>query len=96
VATVQVKLLALGASPIGTRTLAVTMEGSPRLADLYRTLGSLHGVVITVDPDRQARDERGGALSVLVNSRHSHHLSGVDTPLKDGDVVSILPLLSGG
>ncbi len=94
--TVQVKLLALGVSPIGTRTFAVELPGAASLGDLYRTLSSLHGVVIAVDPDRQVRDDRGGALSVLVNSRHSHYLSGVDTPLKDGDVVSILPLLSGG
>lgn len=95
-AAVEVKLLALGASPIGTRTLAVELTGASRLGDLYRALGDLHGVVITVDPDGQARDERGAALSVLVNSRHTHHLSGINTPLKDGNVVSILPLLSGG
>ncbi|MCL6581940.1 MAG: MoaD/ThiS family protein [Firmicutes bacterium] len=89
--------MALGASPIGTGTLTISVEGEHcLLEDVYKALGSLHGITITVDEDGQARDARGGALSVLVNARHAHHLRGPKTPVRDGDRISILPLLSGG
>jgi len=35
-------------------------------------------------------------LNFYVNGKNIRHLDGVDTPLSDGDEVSILPAVSGG
>lgn len=45
-------------------------------------------------------DEGGGQISrcvnILVNGRHIQHINGGQTPLRDGDDVSIFPLIGGG
>jgi molybdopterin synthase sulfur carrier subunit len=48
---------------------------------------------------RNVCDETGALrrhLNVFVNSDNVRDLDGVDTPLKAGDVVTILPAVSGG
>jgi MoaD family protein len=35
-------------------------------------------------------------INVFVNNNHMRDRNGLDTPLADGDVVSILPAISGG
>jgi molybdopterin synthase sulfur carrier subunit len=35
-------------------------------------------------------------MSILVNGRNMSHLGGLDTMLKDGDIVSVLPITAGG
>ncbi|WP_300526338.1 MoaD family protein [Aminiphilus sp.] len=41
-------------------------------------------------------DDVSGELIVLVNGRHIAHTGGGDTPLKEGDEVSIFPVVGGG
>ncbi|MDH6101565.1 MoaD/ThiS family protein [Chrysosporum ovalisporum ANA283AFssAo] len=44
-------------------------------------------------------DEKGQArrfLNFYVNSEDIRYLNGIDTPLKDGDEVSIVPAVAGG
>lgn len=36
------------------------------------------------------------ALVILVNGKHIRHLQGLETPLREDDVVSIFPMVSGG
>jgi len=43
-----------------------------------------------------AEGELGPEIVVMVNDRHVVHLGGMDAPLKDGDVVRMLPLVTGG
>ena len=60
------------------------------LEELERTYPSLH---------RSICDETGAVrrhVSVFVNSSHVRELAGLDTPLAPGDVVTILPAVSGG
>jgi len=42
----------------------------------------------------------GGEISeeviLLVNGRHISHLSGVNTPLSEKDIVSLFPMVAGG
>ena len=40
--------------------------------------------------------EKGDNAVILVNGRHIEHLDGVNTQLKDDDVVSLFPLVAGG
>ena len=35
-------------------------------------------------------------VHIMVNGRHVNHLEGLETRLKDGDVVAIFPPVSGG
>ena len=60
------------------------------LADLERSQSALY---------RNICDETGAVrrhLNVFVNSDHVRDLDGIDTALSPGDVVSILPAVSGG
>ena len=44
-------------------------------------------------------DETGelrNALNLFVNSKNVRSLAGADTPLHDGDEISIMPLMAGG
>lgn len=48
---------------------------------------------------RQVCDETGALrrhLNVFVNTHHVRDLAGLSTPLEAGDVISILPAVSGG
>jgi molybdopterin converting factor small subunit len=48
---------------------------------------------------RNVCDETGGVrrhLNVFVNADHVRDRGGIDTPLAPGDVVTILPAVSGG
>ena len=62
--------------------------------DLVQKLGAVY-------PDIAPRlcDETGQlrtALNLFVNNKNVHSLAGADTPLKDGDEISIMPLMAGG
>ena len=60
------------------------------LEDLERSQSALY---------RNVCDETGTVrrhLNVFVNSDNVRDLNGIDTPLRRGDVVTILPAISGG
>lgn len=60
------------------------------LDELERSYAALH---------RNVCDETGKLrrhLNVFVNTDNVRDLDGIDTPLKTGDVVTILPAVSGG
>lgn len=40
--------------------------------------------------------ELHGMITVLVNGRNVVHLAGLDTPLREDDVVAIFPMVAGG
>jgi len=70
--------------PISARTVRSALE------DLERSQSALY---------RNVCDETGTLrphLNVFVNSDNVRDLDGVDTPLTPGDVVTILPAVSGG
>jgi molybdopterin converting factor small subunit len=60
------------------------------LDELERSFGGLKGLV---------RDEQGAVhrhVNIYVNSEAIDDLRGLDTPVKDGDEVAIIPALAGG
>jgi sulfur-carrier protein len=70
--------------PISARTIRGALE------DLERSQSALY---------RNVCDETGKVrkhLNVFVNSDNMRDLDGVDTPLSAGDVLTILPAVSGG
>ena len=71
----------------------VEVEGST-IAQLIENLGSVH-------PGLKERlyDEKGEVrrfINIYVNEEDIRFLTGKDTPLKDGDEVSIIPAIAGG
>ena len=64
--------------------------GCPRLEELARSYPTLH---------RNVCDETGAVrrhVNLFVNTYHMRDRNGLDTPLAPGDVVTILPAVSGG
>ncbi len=71
----------------------VEMEGGT-VAQLIENLGTAH-------PGLKERlyDEKGEVrrfINIYVNEEDIRFLTGTDTPLKDGDEVSIIPAIAGG
>ena len=71
----------------------VEVEGST-IAQLIENLGSVH-------PGLKERlyDEKGEVrrfINIYVNEEDIRFLTGKDTPLKEGDEVSIIPAIAGG
>lgn len=64
------------------------------LRELINDIGDRHGGL------RQALIAEDGSLhrfiNVYVNDEDVRFIKGIDTPLSDGDVVSILPAVAGG
>jgi len=79
-------------------------EGRSRPASLSLAAGNVRGLLAELarqHPQVHVRlcDERGNPrphINVFVNSDHVRARAGLDTPLTSGDVVSILPAVSGG
>ena len=60
------------------------------LDELARSHPALHGCIC---------DETGAVrrhVNLFVNKSHVRNLSGLDTPLSSGDVIAIIPAVSGG
>jgi molybdopterin synthase sulfur carrier subunit len=82
----QLRAYCAGAAQLSLSALTVRAA----LEDLERSQFALY---------RNVCDETGALrrhLNVFVNSDNVRDLDGVDTPLKAGDVVTILPAVSGG
>jgi molybdopterin synthase sulfur carrier subunit len=66
--------------------------------------GSLSAVIVQLERDYPGMGERlcdeGGELrrfvNVFVNGEDARFLNGLDTPVKDGDELSIIPAMAGG
>lgn len=75
-----------------------------RKADLCLVARDVRGLLAELrrqHPEVHVRlcDERGEPrqhINVFVNNDHVRALAALDTPLADGDVVTILPAVSGG
>ena len=81
--------------------LHASAGGVPRLDVEARSLRALLDEVERRWPDlhRSICDETGKLrrhINLFVNSHHMRDRDGLDTPLSPGDVISILPAVSGG
>lgn len=81
---------------VGSRSIDLDQSGSTvrqLLDNLAIELGEDFSALLNYTPE----GELDGNLVVLVNGRHGGHLpQGLDTPLQDGDEVSIFPPIAGG
>lgn len=67
---------------------------APTLRALLRALSAQHGAAF--EQRVLERDGLKSTLIVFVNGRNIEHLSGIETPLRPDDVVSIFPMVAGG
>lgn len=80
--------------PLLGREQTLEMEEGARVKALVRLLSSRAGAS---QPGYIGRYRVGGGeLSILVNGRNIDTLDGVETALRDGDVIIFLPLSAGG
>ncbi len=74
------------------------LEARPGMTvrDLFKVLSEHSGTNF----DREIYDLKSGRMNehiaAFVNSREIRSLEGLDTKLKDGDVITILPPMAGG
>ena len=71
------------------------LSGSGTLAELLKHLEERHSISVVDSSDAGCSDPLSN-LIFMINGRHVAHVGGLDAPVKDGDVVSIFPLVGGG
>ncbi len=90
--TVKVRFFAYFRDLFGGRDVSVEIESGASLLRLLERLGD--------SPERRREIFSGRALKphlvVMVNGVHHLSLSGLETPLSDGDTVAVFPFLAGG
>ena len=92
-----------------TTTIIVHVPGPLRpycggVSRLSLSAGTVHAALVELERTQPALyrnicDETGAVrrhLNIFINSDNTRDLDGVDTPLKPGDVVTVLPAVSGG
>ena len=78
----------------GARRVEVELPGPGTVADVLTRLAAAHPVLV-----RRIRDETGAVrryVNVYVDGADIRHDAGVDTAVRDGAVVQILPSVAGG
>ena len=71
----------------------VCLEASS-IRELVQVLGAAYPAITPRLCDETGRLRN--ALNLFVNNRNVRSLAGTDTPLQDGDEISIMPLMAGG
>jgi sulfur-carrier protein len=69
-------------------------ETPPTIAQLLAAAGTTRPGVVATWCDEQARLRE--SLPVFVNGEHIRYRQGLQTELKDGDAVYVIPLIAGG
>ena len=73
-----------------------TLNETAQLSDLLNRVSEKYGNPFTqevYDPDRK---EMKATFVAMVNGIHMDQLKGVNTPLKDGDSIILMSLMTGG
>jgi molybdopterin converting factor small subunit len=82
---VRVKLYGSARALAGREELDLELPAGSTLTELLRSIA----------PDPQ-RIPAGVASAILINGRNCAFRQGPDTPIVDGDLVEILPIVTGG
>lgn len=89
----ELRFFATFREAVGTKTTTREFPDDTPVGDVLEALeaefGDLEGQLL-VDGDLAPQ------INVLKNGREVLHMEGLDTPLEDGDTVSIFPPVAGG
>ncbi len=92
---VKVKFLGIFREAYGCDSATVKVEGSMRLRDLLRLLTDYSPRLREVLIDPVSLTPNPNAL-ILINGREINVLDGIDTRIKDGDEIVLIPVTHGG
>ncbi len=80
---------------VGNLILEETIEEGATIGDLMRKLGSENQAFGDVMFDTET-DKLSGYVMIALNDRVIEALKGLDTNIKDGDIIKLLPVIAGG
>jgi len=90
---IELRFFATFREAVGSKTIDRTYEDGSTVGDVLAALegefGGLRGDLL-VDGDLRPQ------INVLKNGREVLHIDGVETPLADGDTLSVFPPVAGG
>lgn len=81
---------------LGARELDISLEAGMTAESLLRHLNQRYGDVLAPWVTDGEGRITGQYVRILVNGRDLFVLDGLGTILRDGDVVSIIPMITGG
>jgi len=80
---------------VGNLILEETIEEGATIGDLMRKLGSQNQAFGDVMFDTET-DKLSGNVMIVLNDRIVEGLKGLETNIKDGDIIKLLPVIAGG
>jgi molybdopterin synthase sulfur carrier subunit len=86
---ISIKTYANLRSIIGEEVLMLRVQGSPTVREALNCLVERYG--------QQVEGHiRGDRIAILLNGRNVSSIKGADTEIQEGDMITVLPVLSGG
>ncbi|MFO7792673.1 MAG: ubiquitin-like small modifier protein 1 [Candidatus Saliniplasma sp.] len=90
---VKIKLFANLAESVGAKEIEVdALDVREAFETLEERYEKLHGEIFKDEEQQKIRDN----ITVIKDGRNITYLDGLDTELKDGDELSVFPLVGGG
>lgn len=88
--TLELRFFANFREAVGQKTVEREYPDGTTVGDVLADLTDEHGLDLFEDGDLRSQ------LSIMKNGKDVVHLDGVDTPLSDGDTLSVFPPVAGG
>ncbi len=79
---------------LGVSTIQLTLPGPITMRDLLDRLVEVHPTL--ADKLWDAQGNWSGFVTVLLNGRSVEYLQGLETPVREEDVISLFPPVGGG
>lgn len=89
---IQLRSFANFREALGARSVDRDVQDGATVGDVLHALDEEYAEFEVFDESGDLREY----LSILVNGRDITHLEGLDTPLEDGDKLSLFPPVAGG
>ena len=86
---------AFGSQGSGRLVLEENIKEGATIGDLVRKLASAHQAFSDIIFDTKT-DKLSGCVMIVLNDRTVEALKGLDTHIKDGDIIKLLPVIAGG